>query len=35
VHVSALIGMGGNWTGKPRTTQTGGVLVADATVTAA
>ena len=34
-HVSTLMGMGGNWTGKPKTVRTGGVLVADATVVAA
>ena len=34
-HVSTLMGMGGNWTGKPKTSRTGGVLVADSTVTAA
>ena len=32
-HVSTLMGMGGNWTGKPRAVRTGGVLVADTTVT--
>jgi len=34
-HVSTLIGMGGNWTGKPRVVRTAGVLVADGTVAAA
>ena len=35
VHVSTLIGMGGNWTGKPKAARTGGVLVTDTTVAAA
>ena len=34
-HVSTLMGMGGNWTGKPKAVRTGGVLVADTTVTTA
>ncbi|GAA2733883.1 hypothetical protein GCM10009867_12770 [Pedococcus aerophilus] len=34
-YVSLLIGMGGNWSGKPRVVRTGGTLVPDATVTAA
>jgi hypothetical protein len=34
-HVSTLIGMGGNWVGKPKVVRTGGTLVTDTTVTAA
>lgn len=34
-YVERLIGMGGNWTGKPRVVRTAGTLVADASVTAA
>ena len=34
-YVSLLIGMGGNWSGKPKVVRTGGTLVRDATVAAA
>jgi hypothetical protein len=34
-YVSSVLGMGGNWGGKPKAVRTGGVLVADATVSAA
>jgi hypothetical protein len=34
-YVSSVLGMGGNWSGKPKAVRTGGVLVADATVSAA
>ena len=34
-YISLLIGMGGNWSGKPKVASTGGTLVPDATVNAA
>ena len=34
-HISTLMGMGGNWAGKPKVARTGGVLVSDTTVAAA
>jgi len=34
-YVSTVLGMGGNWSGKPKAVRTGGVLVADGTVAAA
>lgn len=33
--VARVMGMGGNWTGKPRVARTGGSLISDASVTAA
>lgn len=33
-HISTLMGMGGNWSRKPRVVRTGGILVADTTVAA-
>ena len=33
--VNTVMGMGGNWSGKPRATRTGGTLIPDATVVAA
>ncbi|KRF25807.1 hypothetical protein [Phycicoccus sp. Soil803] len=34
-YVNLVMGMGGNWTGKPRVSRTGGTLVPDASVSAA
>ncbi|KQU65448.1 hypothetical protein [Phycicoccus sp. Root101] len=34
-YVSTVLGMGGNWSSKPKAVRTGGALVTDATVTAA
>jgi hypothetical protein len=32
-YLTLVMGMGGNWTGKPRVSRTGGTLVPDASVT--
>ena len=34
-HLANLMGMGGNWSSRPKVVRTGGVLVTDTTVTAA